>query len=154
MQKAWQASPADESSAVPILQDFRISRFDWQWTYSIQERFRWHGRLVIGYLSGTGTQVPGYAAVQRVSIGNLRNLSATAQLVMFHVNDWENRIYLYEPGFYYSFSFPVCYGSGQRATFLVTIKPSTFLSISVKVTGVKANGNNNWETGVQLRLDL
>ena len=154
VQKAWQASPADESSAVPILQDFRISRFDWQWTYSIQERFRWHGRLVIGYLSGTGTQVPGYAAVQRVSIGNLRNLSATAQLVMFHVNDWENRIYLYEPGFYYSFSFPVCYGSGQRATFLVTIKPSTFLSISVKVTGVKANGNNNWETGVQLRLDL
>ena len=154
VQKAWQATPADESSAVPILQDFLTSRLDGQWTYSIQERFRWHGRLVIGYLSGTGAPVPGYAALQRVSVGNRRNLSATAQFVMFHVNDWENRIYLYEPGFYYSFSFPVCYGSGQRATFLVTIKPATCLSISFKVTGVSANGDKNWETGAQLRLDL
>jgi hypothetical protein len=152
--KAWQSTPADESSAVRVLQDFRVSRLDGQWTYTHQDRFRWHGRLVIGYLTEKGPPVAGYAAVQRVTVGNRGNLSMTAQHVIFHVTDWDNRIYLYEPGFYYSFSFPVCYGTGQRTTFLVTFKPATRLTLSVKVTGVKANGNNNWETGAQLRLNL
>jgi hypothetical protein len=154
VRKAWQATPADESSAVRTLQDFRVSRLDGQWTYTHQDRFRWHGRLVVGYLTEKEPPVPGYAAVQRVSVGSHGKLSITAQHVIFHVTDWENRIYLYEPGFYYSFSFPVCYGTGQRTTFLVTFKPATWLTISVKVTGENTKGESNWETGAQLRLTL
>lgn len=154
IRKAWQETPEDEGSAVRTLQDFRVSRLDGQWTYTHQEGFRWHGRLVAGYLSGANPQVPGYAAIQRVSIGNSRGLKATAQLVLFHVNDWKNRIYLYEPDFYYSFSFPVCYGTGQRTTFLVTTKPASWLTFSVKVTGVHRNGKRDWEAGAQLQLNL
>ena len=152
--KAWQTTPADESTAVRPLKDFRVCRLDGQWTYTHQDRFRWHGRLVAGYLKEKGSPVPGYAAVQRVGIGSHGHLSVTIQYVLFHVTDWENRIYLYEPGFYYSFNFPVCYGTGQRTTFLVTFKPVTWITFSAKITGVKANGNSTWETGAQLRLTL
>jgi len=152
--KAWQTTPADESSAIRTLQDFRVSRLDGQWTYTHQDRFKWHGRLVVGYLTEKGPTVPGYAAVQRITAVSHGYLSVTAQHVIFHVADWENRIYLYEPGFYYNFSFPVCYGTGQRTTFLVTFKPTTWLTFSVKVTGANANGNRKWETGAQLRLNL
>jgi len=152
--KTWQTSPAEEQSKIRPLLDSRVNRFDGQLIYQHHDRFRWQVRLVISQFSQKRITVPGYATLQQVTIAPLKYLKATAQFVLFHVSDWENRIYLYEPGFYYSFSFPAYYGSGQKTTLLLTIKPTNGVSVSAKISGLINRGNREWETGIQLRLKL
>ncbi len=152
--KTWQTTPADELSKIRPLQDSRHSRFDGQLIYNHSDQFRWQSRLVIGYFSGKQSSSPAYAAVQQVTLATPRILKVTTQFVLFHVSDWENRIYLYEPGFYYSFNFPAYYGTGQKTTLLLTIKPVKGVSIAVKISGKINRGKRKWECGVQLRLSL
>jgi len=152
--KSWQTSPADLTTKIRPLKDFRLNRFDGQLIYNHQERFRWQSRLVIGYFIEKQSSTPGYAAVQQLTLRTSRYFRVTAQFVLFHVSDWENRIYLYEPGFYYSFSFPAFYGSGKKTTLLLTLKAAKVVSVSAKISGILNNGNRKWETGIQLRLNL
>ena len=152
--KNWQTSPADLSSKLRPLQDSRLHRFDGQVLYNYQDRFKWLSRLVIGYYIEKQSSTPGYAAVQQLTLSTSKYLKVTAQFVLFHVRDWENRIYLYEPGFYYSFSFPAYYGSGQKTTLLLTFKPAKRVSFSAKFSGLINRGNRKWQTGIQLRLNL
>lgn len=152
--KTWQTSPAEEKSKIRPLLDSRVSRIDGQLIYKHHDRFRWQSRLVISHFSQKQTTVPGYATLQQVTIAPLKYFKATAQFVLFHVSNWENRIYLYEPGFYYSFSFPAYYGSGQKTTLLLTIKPTNGVSVSAKISSLINRGNREWETGIQLRLKL
>ncbi|MCD4709782.1 MAG: hypothetical protein K8R52_02975, partial [Bacteroidales bacterium] len=122
--------------------------------YNYQDLFKWQTRLVISYYSQQLEEVPGFAAVQQVTLRTSWNLKATAQFVLFQVTDWENRIYLYEPGVYYSFSFPAYYGSGQKTTLLLTLKPVRRITFSVKISGITNSGNQKWEAAIQLRLNL
>ncbi|OQY15436.1 MAG: hypothetical protein B6I32_07405, partial [Desulfobacterium sp. 4572_20] len=68
---------------------------------------------------------------------------------------------------YYSFNFPVFYGSGQKTTILITLRPLRQLSFSTKISIIEyrnkevigsgfdqINGNKKWEAGLQLRLML
>jgi len=152
--KSWQTSPADLTSKIRPQQDNRISRFDAQLTYFYHDRFRWQSRLVLSYYSQKQNSAPGYAALQQITLSTSKFFKATAQFVLFHVSAWENRIYLYEPGFYYSFSFPAYYGSGQKTTLMFTLKPLNGFSVSAKVSGLRNHGNQKWETGIQLLLKL
>lgn len=152
--KFWQKSPADLTSKIRPLQDNRISRFDARLIYFHHDRFRWQSRLVLSYYSQKQKSAPGYAALQQITLSTLKKFKVTAQFVLFQVSNWENRIYLYEPGFYYSFSFPAYYGSGQKTTLLFTLKPLKRFSVSAKVSGLLNHGNKQWETGIQLLLKL
>jgi hypothetical protein len=152
--KTWQTTPADETSKIRPLRDSRINRFDGQLIYNHSDKFRWLSRLVIGLYSRQQNSAPAYAAVQQVTLAIPQILKVTTQFVLFHVSDWENRIYLYEPGFYYSFNFPAYYGKGQKTTLLLTIKPVKGVSISAKISGITNRGKRKWETGIQLRLSL
>ncbi|MEA3460348.1 MAG: helix-hairpin-helix domain-containing protein [Bacteroidota bacterium] len=150
--KSWQTTPADLTSGIRPLQDNRVNRLDGQLIYNHHDRFKWLSRLVIGYYSQKEEPVPAYAAVQQLTLGISTYLRASAQFVLFHVSDWENRIYLYEPGFYYSFNFPVYYGTGQKTTFLITLKPTSGISLSTKLSVRVNSGNKKWNAGLQLRL--
>jgi hypothetical protein len=152
--KTWQTTPVTETNKLRILQDFRVTRVDGQTIYNYQDLFKWQTRLVISYYSRQPDQVPGFAAMQQISIHFTRILKATAQIVLFKVTDWENRIYMYEPGLYYSFSFPAYYGSGQKTTILFTLKPVHQITLSAKISGMINNGSRKWETGIQLRLNF
>jgi hypothetical protein len=152
--KTWQTTPADENSRIRPLQDHRVNRFDGQLIYNHHNLFKWQSRLVIGYSSKQFSPAPGYAAVQQLTLASSGHLRASAQVVLFHVSDWENRIYLYEPGFYYSFNFPVYYGSGQKTTFLFTYKPTSGITVSSKLSVMTKSGSKKWDVGVQLRLNL
>jgi hypothetical protein len=152
--KTWQTTPVDELSKIRPLQDSRQSRLDGQLIYNHSDQFRWQSRLVIGYYSEKQSSSPAYAAVQQVTLATPRILKVTTQFVLFHVSDWENRIYLYEPGFYYSFNFPAYYGTGQKTTLLLTLKPVKGVSVSAKISGIINRGKRKWECGVQLRLSL
>ena len=152
--KTWQTTPADKLSKIRPLHDSRIIRFDGQLIYNHSDQFRWQSRLVIGYYSRQQNSVPAYAAVQQVTLATPRILKVTTQFVLFHVSDWENRIYVYEPGFYYSFNFPAYYGNGQKTTLLLTLKPVKGVSVSVKISGITNSVKRKWESGIQLRLSL
>jgi len=152
--KTWQTTPADETSKIRPLRNSRVNRFDGQLIYNHSDQFRWQSRLVIGHYSRQQSSSPAYAAVQQVTLGTSRYLKVTAQFVLFHVSDWENRIYVYEPGFYYSFNFPAYYGNGQKTTLLLTLKPVKGVSVSIKISGITNSGKRKWESGIQLRLSL
>ena len=152
--KTWQSSPAEEKTKIRALLDSRVNRFDGQLIYKHPDRFRWQSRLVISCFSQNRIITPAYATLQQVTITPQKFLKATVQFVLFQVSDWENRIYLFEPGFYYSFSFPAYYGRGQKTTLLLTIKPANRVSLSAKISGLINHGNREWETGIQLRLKL
>jgi hypothetical protein len=151
--KAWQTSPLDEVSRLRSLQESSVNRLDGQLIYNHPGHFRWLSRLVIGYCSHRLNSSTGYAAVQQFTY-NPEFFKLVLQIVLFHVSDWANRIYLYEPGFYYSFNFPAYYGSGQKSTLLLALRPGKKLSFSFKLSGMKNRGNQKWEAGIQLRLNL
>jgi len=150
--KLWQTTPAAYSGIRPLL-DSRVNRIDGKVTYKYEERFSWQSRFLVGYCLHQKNSSPGYALVQRLSLMG-EHFRATAQLVLFHVEDWASRIYLHEPGFYYSFNFPLYYGCGHRTTLLLTGFPIKHLAISVKVSGLLNWGKQSWESGLQLRLKL
>jgi hypothetical protein len=108
---------------------------------------------VIGYCSHRKNSSTGYAAVQQLTL-NLDYFRATARMVLFHVDEWANRIYLHEPGFYYSFNFPVFYGSGKRTTLLLTYRALKRLTFSLKVSGTKKTGKLSLESGIQIRASI
>jgi len=62
-----------------------------------------------------------------------RWLAATAHLAYFHTDDYASRIYCYERGMLYDFSFPSFYGEGIRYALLATATVSRKVQISAKI---------------------
>jgi hypothetical protein len=151
--KLWQTTPANAGSVIRPLLDSRVNRIDGQVTYNHEERFRWQSRFLLGYFLQQKNSSTGYALVQRLSLTE-EHFRATAQLVFFHIQDWSNRIYLHEPGFYYSFNFPLYYGCGHRTTVLFTFLPVKQVAISLKISVILNRGKQSWESGLQVRLKL
>lgn len=163
--KTWQSTPVHATIGVRALEQSRVTRFDGRLLHETGTPLTWQSRLVISLLSTPQKPVPAYAAMQQVNLKIRAFLHCSVQFVLFQVEDWENRIYLYEPGFYYSFSFPSYYGRGQKTTLLLTLKALKRIALSVKFTTIyypqsetlrSGNdlviGNRLWESGMQLRL--
>lgn len=163
--KTWQSTPVHEALGVRPLEQSRVTRFDGRLLHDSGIPITWQSRLVISLLSTDHKPVPAYAAMQQAKIQLWSFLHCSVQFVLFHVMDWENRIYLYEPGFYYSFSFPSYYGTGQKTTLLLTLKALKGVALSAKFSAIyyphretlrSGNdlviGNRLWESGMQLRL--
>ncbi len=150
--KNWQSSPSSETSKLRPLLDSRVSRIDGQLKYKTPDLFNWTSRLVISWNSQQEEALPGYALMQQVTLCPAPKLKATLQFVQFWIEDWENRIYLYEPGFVYSFSFPFYYGKGQKTSFLLIWKPASSRSFSIKISGVTKTDHRQREASLQMLL--
>jgi len=150
--KTWQSTEADENSRIRLLKDHRVNRLDGQVSYNHNDILKWQSRLVLGFSTSQNKPAPAYAAVQQLTLSGSAGLKVSAQLVAFNVCNWDNRIYLYEPGFYYSFNFPVYYGSGQKTTILFTYKPTSGITIASKLSRLLKSENKSWELGIQIRL--
>jgi hypothetical protein len=153
VRKSWQTTPADTIFPLRPLQESIVNRIDGQLIYKHQDRISWLSRLVIAHCSQRKNSSTGYAVVQQLSL-NWDYFRATSRMVLFHVDDWANRIYLHEPGLFYSFNFPVFYGSGKRTTLLLSCKALKRLTFSAKVSGTKKTGKLNWESGIQIRVNI
>ena len=163
--KLWQTTPADNSIGLRSLKTKENTRCDLRLIYDHQ--VQWQSRLIITYGPDPRDSYPGYAVAQQITILAWQRLRTTLQFVVFEVPDWDHRIYLHEPGLYYDFSFPVCYGSGQKVVVTLKLKPFPVLTISGKLalTSYKNRdtlgsgndlipGNEKWMLALQLRLDL
>jgi len=151
--KSWQTTPANERLPHRPLLDSRVDRIDGQLIYRHEERFRWLSRLVVGYCTHNRKFSTAYAALQQFTYRS-ESIRITAQLVLFQVSEWANRIYLYEPGFYYSFNFPVYYGSGHKTTLLLRLMPLRGLTVSALLSGTQNRGKFSWNSGIQLLLKI
>ena len=165
--KIWSYTPDTGEAGIRAISETSKTRADLRLKHKPYASFEWQSRLVLSYLSGSKLSQPAYAFLQEGKLDLTPALSAKIQLVLFRVKDWENRIYLHQPGFYYSFNFPSYYGEGQKTTFLITLKALKALILSCKVTGINyrnrdtigsgydlTRGNKRWETGLQIRLNL
>ncbi len=167
IKKIWQNTPRSNRIGLPAFTDSDISRLDFRLTFDPDYSLKWQSRLLVSFLSKESHTIPGYAAIQQVSLKNKSTLKCIFQFVVFNVTDWGNRIYLHEPGLYYSFNFPVYYGKGKKITSVVSLK--TFRKITLACKGSVITyynkkevgsgddlipGNQKWEIGLQLRINL
>ena len=167
IKKVWQTTPGTDDIGLRSIKNSEVTRLDLRFIYDPELLLKLQSRLVVSLLSGENKPIPGYAAVQQLSIHHRPYLSCTFQFVVFNVTDWDNRIYLYEPGLYYSFNFPVYYGTGQKVTSVVSLKTGRRMTLAMKASMItyhdrRETGSGNdlipdnkkLEVGVQLRLSL
>jgi len=163
--KSWQSTPDAQTVGLRPVRNNQVTRFDARIIYN--QVLQWQSRLLLSRLAQSLNPYPAYAIVQQLGIQSFKHLKSTLQFVVFDVRDWANRIYLYEPGLYYSFSFPSLYGSGQKTTLVLTLKPVHMLNIATKISCTvyqhKKNlgagndlipGNKKWLVEMQVRLNL
>ena len=165
VEKAWQDTPDAGSAGIRPIKEYKLNRFDFRLIHTSSKLFSWQSRWFISLLSPSKKPIPGFAALFQAQIQASPHLQGKVQFVLFRVEDWENRIYLHEPAFHYSFSFPCYYGRGQKSTVLLTLKDIKKITLSVKISGIYyydrmeigsgvdlVDGNRIWETALQLRL--
>ena len=108
VEKAWQNTPQKGITGVRPLRDYRLNRFDVRLIHVTGKHLSWQSRWLFSCLSTAENPQPAYAALLQANIHAFTHLQGSVQFVLFQVEDWDNRIYLHEPAFYYSFRFP-CY---------------------------------------------
>jgi len=167
LEKAWQSTPQGGSTGVRPLKESRLNRFDVRLIHTSSKHLSWQSRWLFSILSPSKKPIPAFAAMLQAQIHATAHLQGSIQFVLFQVEDWENRIYLHEPAFYYNFSFPCYYGKGQKSTLLLTFKDIKKITLSAKISGIYyydrmesgsgldlVDGNRIWETALQLRLNF
>ena len=166
VRKAWQATSNYEGPGIRPLGHNHVTKMDFRTTFDPHETFSWHSRFVVTLLTGKKPSGAGWAFIQRLGPVSLKFLNFTSQFVVFHVPEYENRIYLYEPGMYYGFNFPMYYGIGQKVTSMVTLRAGKRISLSGRASVIsyhdrenigsgydQLTGRKKWEMGLQLRIN-
>ena len=80
----------------------------------ISERLAFQSRLETTFLAQAKKTSPASLLFQQISLDLHPSLRLSYRYTIFNVADWDMRIYAYEPGVRYSFSFPAYYGKGSR----------------------------------------
>jgi hypothetical protein len=172
--KMWQTTPADGERPLPLITTSKVTRLDLKLNQShdgtkqqSSHQLQWQSRMVLSWVQGQAIGEPAYAVVQGISFAPFASLRFTLQWTAFNVEEWDNRIYLYEPGLSYNFDFPVCYGKGDKIAAVFSCKTGRHLTLSGKVTRASyldrastgsgtewRSGNKRWEVSVQFRMKL
>lgn len=80
----------------------------------------------------TGSHDRGYSLSETVG-WNIRRLKLNVNAGYFHTDSYDSRIYTYERGPLYTFSFPSFYGEGMRGAVMAQLKLNRRLSLTAKL---------------------
>lgn len=165
--KVWQKTPSGDSTGSRSMITSARSRMSLQFRYTPLPAMQWQSRMILSLLSGGKRARPGYITYHQVRIHTSGDLTCTLRFLVFNVTDWDNRIYIHEPGLYYSFSFPAFYGKGQKVNSVISLKTGkkltvagTFSILSYADRDHIGSGNDlipgsrKWEAEIQLRLNF
>lgn len=165
--RGWQHSVQPEVPGAAPLEWSEVTRLDFQYRHTAGTQFQWNSRLIISWYSESAGEDPGYAAAQQLTWSPFNFLKVTLQMVHFRIIEWENRIYLHEPGLLYQFQFPVCYGHGEKIASVFTLKGGRHFTISWKIATLIKNAETSsllvgqvvswrrkWDLALQMRLRL
>jgi len=165
--KIWQRTPSEGKTGSPPLVTYVRNRISFQLGYSPVAALQWKPRIIVSLLSSGGKAHAGYATYQQIRIRAIPELTCTLRFLVFHVTDWDNRVYIHEPGLYYSYNFPAFYGKGQKVCSVISLKAGKRLTVAGLISVLSytdrdqigsgndlISGNRKWETGIQLRLNF
>lgn len=144
---------SSDSPGIYSLSNSQTQRMDGRVVYDPLPWVNWQSRLVISYSTGNLAE-GGHAALQQLSLRIRKKLRCTIQYVVYHVPSWTNRIYLYEPGLYQQFRFPVFSGSGNKFTIVSTLKLGRRLTLEAKGSINQKSEMKRWEADMQLRINF
>ena len=163
--RIWQRTLMTDPTGPKNLQSLSRSRMKFKIRYNPVANLQWDSRLVYSKLAAAGHHDPGYVTFHQLNLKHLKRVSFKIRFLVFYVKDWDNRIYLYEPGLYYSFRFPSYFGQGQKISTVISFKPNQSLTLGGRVTWTSylnkdgigtgndlIEGKNKWEAEVQLRI--
>jgi hypothetical protein len=110
------------------------------------------------------TRSTGFALVQDVNVV-WRRVSFSGRMALFHTDDYDTRIYLYERDAWLAFSIPVLQGIGIRRYFLIQYQATNRLDFwfrwaateyenrdTIGSSGEEINGNSRNDLKLQVRL--
>lgn len=165
--KVWQRTLSAEAAGIRPLTTARKNKISLQLRYTPIPSMQWQSRILLSLLSKGEIPSSGYAAYQQFRIQIIPALNFTLRFLVFHVTEWDNRIYIHEPGLYYSFRFPVFYGQGQKVNWVVSLKTgkSNTLAGSFSVLSYSdrdrigsgndlIEGSRKWEAEIQFRRNF
>lgn len=101
----------------------------------------------ISYFSGKGNS-NGFMLTENAAWEH-RWLRLSASCGYFHTDDYNSRVYSYEPGMLYSFYFPSFYGNGLRATINAKAKLSSNVLIVAKLGSTHYFDRDTISSGLQ-----
>lgn len=112
---------------------------------------KWHLKMRLdATLSSYKHQSNGWMVAAEGGLSPLSWLKVSASAGYFDTKDYESRIYSYEPGMRYDFSFPAFYGNGLRYTLLATASPLRNVTVSAKLATSDYFDRSTIGTGMQL----
>ena len=91
----------------------------------------------------------GYMLSEHATFHPLRWLQASASIGYFHTNDYSSRLYVYERGLLYSFSFPAFYGKGLRYSLFARADFNRHLMLIMKCGSTKYFDRDHISSGLQ-----
>lgn len=148
-----QQTPSTDRPGIRPLARVNNNKIDGRLIYTPSARFTWQSRLVLSYMPGK-LRGGGHAGLQQLNFRVSSWLKCTAQLLVFNIPSWNNRIYLYEPGLFQQFSFPVYSGTGNKISGVVAVKPFRGITLEGKGSFYRDTEKEKWEAGLQLRLNF
>jgi hypothetical protein len=81
---------------------------------------------------GKATPSSGWSVSQQAGYQLSAFLQLHAGVAYFHTADYSSRVYLYERGLLYQFSYPICYGHGIRYSLMCKAQLSKRLLVNIK----------------------
>lgn len=91
----------------------------------------------------------GWMVTENVAFKLFRHLSANVSVGYFKTDDYDSRLYAYERGMLYDFSFPSYYGEGLRYALLLRAALGKMLTLALKVGTTNYFDRSHVGTGLQ-----
>jgi hypothetical protein len=131
-----------------------IDRVEFLCQFEHREYLQCRYRLIGTFLHQEPGPESGLASSLEIGLRAGKQIRFRMQTVVFRIGSWENRIYLYQPGLYYSFNFPAYHGTGHRTTLVFHWKPFTQITASASVTStlLKEWDGRSFRTDLQVRV--
>lgn len=98
------------------------------------------------------TRSLGYMLTCAGTLRASRSLQATASVSYFHTDDYASRVYAYERGLLYAFSYPAFYGEGVRYSLFARAEVSSRLTLVAKLATTDYFDRDHISSGLQ-RID-
>lgn len=126
-EKGFNSTPGISPLNFKTAHHFRL-----QSSIKLSGQLSWNSRLELSFSQPGEEGRPGSIMYQEISGQSGTNLSFRARYTLFRIDDWDNRIYCYEPGLIYNFNFPVFYGAGSKFVGIIQVRIRKVLRIGIK----------------------
>ncbi len=134
--------------------------------YAATPRLNLKSRLQFSSFEFNGKTTNGMVAMQDATF-DARNFSVTARYALFDTDDYDNRIYVYEPDTWLAFSFPAYSGKGIRQLLMIRYRLSKKMDCWVRWAqtrylstdkigsgGESISGSSQNDVRVQMRIQF